>query len=160
MRGDLNVPMKDGTVIEDEIAVADAHPLGARPFGREQYVEKFRTLADGIVAKEEQDRFLALTERIGELTPEEVGEPPTESGVALPGSVVTVYYDDDPDDTETFLLATRQEGITNGELEVYSPNSPLGRALLNAKVNESRTYEVPSGATVKVTLVSAEPYRG
>ena len=72
--GRVVITMKDGTVIEDEIAVADAHPLGARPFGREQYVEKFRTLADGIVAKEEQDRFLALTGRIGELTPEEVGE--------------------------------------------------------------------------------------
>ena len=33
--------------IVDEIAVADAHPLGARPFAREQYVHKFRTLADG-----------------------------------------------------------------------------------------------------------------
>jgi len=112
-------------------------------------------------AREEQGQQEARIRQLQELLNNaKVGEPPTESGVALPGSVVTVYYDDDPDDTETFLLATRQEGITNGELEVYSPNSPLGRALLNAKVNESRTYEVPSGATVKVTLVSAEPYRG
>ena len=84
----------------------------------------------------------------------------TVSGVALPGSVVTVYYDDDESDTETFLIGTRQEGITDGEVEVYSPNSPLGAALLDAKVGESRTYTVPSGATVKVTLVSAEPYQG
>ena len=40
-------PSTDGTVITDEIAVADAHPLGARPFAREQYVNKFRTLAAG-----------------------------------------------------------------------------------------------------------------
>ncbi|HZW27191.1 MAG TPA: MmgE/PrpD family protein [Trueperaceae bacterium] len=72
--GRVVITMNDGTVIEDEIAVADAHPLGARPFRREQYVEKFRALADGIVAKSEQDRFLALTERIDRLTPEEVGE--------------------------------------------------------------------------------------
>ncbi len=45
-------------MIVDEIAVADAHPLGARPFGREQYVAKFRTLADGVVDPAEQDRFL------------------------------------------------------------------------------------------------------
>jgi 2-methylcitrate dehydratase len=72
--GRVVITMRDGSVIEDEIAVADAHPLGARPFGRAQYVEKFRALADGIVAKSEQDRFLALVERIESLTPEEVGE--------------------------------------------------------------------------------------
>lgn len=56
-----------------------------------------------------------------------------QSGVALPGSVVTVYYDDDESDIETFLIATRQEVFGDGKLEVYSPNSPLGAALLNAK---------------------------
>ena len=39
--------MKDGAVITDEIAVADAHPLGARPFKRPDYIKKFRTLAEG-----------------------------------------------------------------------------------------------------------------
>ena len=52
------ITLKDGTVIVDELAVADAHPLGAKPFAREQYVAKFRTLADGVVAPDEQDRFL------------------------------------------------------------------------------------------------------
>ena len=80
--------------------------------------------------------------------------------MALPGSVVKVYYDDDEDDTETFLIATRQEGVSDGKLEVYSPNSPLGGALIDAKVGETRSYTVPNGNTVKVTLVSAEPYHG
>jgi transcription elongation factor GreA len=71
---------------------------------------------------------------------------------------IKVYYDGDESDTETFLIATRQEIVNDGKLEVYSPNSPLGSALLNAKVGETRTYTVPSGNTVKVTLVSAEPY--
>ena len=35
-------------IIGDEMAVADAHPLGARPFARPQYIAKFRTLTDGI----------------------------------------------------------------------------------------------------------------
>ena len=43
---------------------------------------------------------------------------------------------------------------------MYSPNSPLGGALLDAKQGETREYTVPSGKTVKVTLVSAEPYHG
>ena len=50
-------------MIEDELAVADAHPRGARPFGRAEYVEKFRTLADGVVAPAEQERFLDLPPR-------------------------------------------------------------------------------------------------
>ena len=45
--GRVEITLTDGTVITDEIAVADAHPLGARPFAREQYVNKFRTLAAG-----------------------------------------------------------------------------------------------------------------
>ncbi|MFE0176049.1 MmgE/PrpD family protein [Streptomyces sp. NPDC059002] len=58
--------LDDGTVIEDELAVADAHPAGARPFDRPAYTAKFRTLAEGIVAPAAQDRFLAAAERLGE----------------------------------------------------------------------------------------------
>ncbi|MBS4729235.1 transcription elongation factor GreA [Mycobacterium sp. SM1] len=112
-------------------------------------------------AREEQGQQEARIRQLQDLLNNaKVGEAPTQSGVALPGTVVTVYYNDDESDTETFLIATRQEGISDGKLEVYSPNSPLGRALIDAKVGESRTYQVPNGNTVKVTLVSAEPYRG
>ena len=64
--GSVEITLTDGTVITDEIAVADAHPLGARPFAREQYVNKFRTLAAGLVADEEIERFLAAA-RLPEL---------------------------------------------------------------------------------------------
>ena len=67
------ITFRDGSTMSDEIAVADAHPLGARPFGRAEYVKKFRDLADGIVERGEQDRFLELTERIANLSAEEVG---------------------------------------------------------------------------------------
>ncbi|MBU3686677.1 MAG: transcription elongation factor GreA [Mycobacteriaceae bacterium] len=110
-------------------------------------------------AREQQGQEEARIRQLQELlNTAKVGEAPTQSGVALPGSVVTVYYEGDKTDTETFLIATRQEVFGDGKLEVYSPNSPLGAALLNAKVGDTRTYTVPSGSTVKVTLVSAEPY--
>ncbi len=54
------ITLKNGDVITDELAVADAHPLGARPFARPQYVEKFTGLADGVVDSAEQERFLAF----------------------------------------------------------------------------------------------------
>lgn len=110
-------------------------------------------------AREEQGQQEARIRQLQELlSSAKVGEAPTQSGVALPGSVVTVFYNGDKSDTEKFLIATRQEGVSEDELEVYSPNSPLGHALLGAKVDEERSYTVPSGKTVKVTLVSAEPY--
>ncbi|OFT55602.1 2-methylcitrate dehydratase [Corynebacterium sp. HMSC05H05] len=62
------ITFQDGTVIEDEMAVADAHPYGARPFVRENYIAKFRTLAEGIVDKQEQDRFLNAVQDLENLT--------------------------------------------------------------------------------------------
>ncbi|WLF99646.1 MmgE/PrpD family protein (plasmid) [Brucella intermedia] len=70
--GRVVVTLKDGSVIEDELAIADAHPLGARPFKRPDYINKFRTLADGIVDVSEQDRFIAAVERLTSLKPDEL----------------------------------------------------------------------------------------
>ncbi|UFS59204.1 MmgE/PrpD family protein [Subtercola endophyticus] len=70
--GRVEITLTDGTRLVDEIAVADAHPLGARPFAREQYIEKFRTLADGVLEPAEVERFLALVQRLPELEPHEL----------------------------------------------------------------------------------------
>jgi transcription elongation factor GreA len=110
-------------------------------------------------AREEQGQQEARIRQLQELLNNaKVGEAPTQSGIALPGSVVKVYYDGDESDVETFLIATREEGLRESKLEVYSPGSPLGGALLDAKVGETREYTLPNGNTMKVTLVSAEPY--
>ena len=61
------VTLKSGEVITDELAVADAHPQGARPFAREQYENKFRSLATGVVDADEQERFLAAVAGVAEL---------------------------------------------------------------------------------------------
>ncbi len=68
------VTLSSGEVIVDELAVADAHPLGARPFARDQYIAKFRTLAEGVVESAEQDRFLEAAQRAGELSADELSE--------------------------------------------------------------------------------------
>ncbi|WP_431219716.1 MmgE/PrpD family protein [Leifsonia xyli] len=71
--GRVEIRLADGTVIEDEIAVADAHPLGARPFAREDYIAKFRTLATDVLEEAEIERFLALAQRLPELGAAELG---------------------------------------------------------------------------------------
>lgn len=58
--GRIVVTLKDGTVIEDELAVADAHTSGAKPFGRTDYIGKFRTLSAGLAGQAEIDRFVDL----------------------------------------------------------------------------------------------------
>jgi 2-methylcitrate dehydratase len=72
--GTVVITLTDGTVIEDSIAVADAHPLGARPFAREQYINKFRTLATGLVEDAEIDRFIAAAENLPNLAAGELNQ--------------------------------------------------------------------------------------
>jgi 2-methylcitrate dehydratase len=71
--GRVEITLADGRVIVDEIAVADAHPLGARPFARADYISKFRSLAGDVLDRAEMDRFLGLAERLASLSPDEVG---------------------------------------------------------------------------------------
>ena len=72
--GRVEITLKDGSKIVDEIAVADAHPLGARPFGRADYINKFRTLAAGKVSEREIDRFIAAAENVEKLEAGELGQ--------------------------------------------------------------------------------------
>ncbi|OBI88818.1 2-methylcitrate dehydratase PrpD [Mycobacterium asiaticum] len=67
------ITLKSGEVIVDEIAVADAHPLGARPFERKQYIGKFTELADGVVSQSEQERFLSVVEGLTRFGPGTLG---------------------------------------------------------------------------------------
>lgn len=64
------ITLKDGTTIEDELAVADAHPRGARPFRRAEYIAKFRTLTGAILEPAEAERFLNLVQDLPRLSGE------------------------------------------------------------------------------------------
>jgi transcription elongation factor GreA len=76
-----------------------------------------------------------------------------------PGSVVTIYFDDDQSDTETFLLGSREIAATT-DLTVYSPESALGKAILGARAGQTVTYTAPSGADIKVTVVEFNAFEG
>jgi transcription elongation factor GreA len=109
-------------------------------------------------AREEQGQQEARIRQLQELLrTAQVGTAPTEADTATPGMVLKIRYDGE-DETETVLLGSREEG-SHGDLEVISPNSPLGAALLGARVGESRQYQLPDGGSMSVELVSAEPYR-
>jgi transcription elongation factor GreA len=86
-----------------------------------------------------------------------VGLEAPDDGIAEPGMVLTVRYEDE-ELTETFLMADREESAFD-EFPIYSPRSPLGTALCGAKPGERRRYLLPGGDTMTVTLVDAVPYR-
>ena len=65
--GKVIIKMKNGSTISEEINVADAHPAGKRPFGRKEYINKFRMLTDGIISKKESERFLRLVQNLKKL---------------------------------------------------------------------------------------------
>jgi transcription elongation factor GreA len=110
-------------------------------------------------AREEQGKQEGRILRLKELLRDaEVGDAPTADNVA-PGTVVTIYFDDDKSDTETFLLGSREIAATT-DLTVYSPESALGKAILGASAGQTVTYTAPSGADIKVTVVEFAPFGG
>ncbi|WP_434742943.1 transcription elongation factor GreA [Micromonospora sp. SH-82] len=110
-------------------------------------------------AREEQGKQEGRIRYLQELLrTAQVGEAPT-ADVISPGMVVTIYFDDDADDTETFLLGSREISATT-DLTVYSPESALGQAILGTRPGQAVTYTAPSGADIKVTVVSFEPFGG
>ena len=68
--GRVEITLEDGSTIDDELAMANAHPLGARPFGRDDYIRKFRTLTEGIISAREANRFLEVVQDLPRLAAE------------------------------------------------------------------------------------------
>lgn len=110
-------------------------------------------------AREEQSKMEGRIRYLQELLrTARVGEAPTSKAVA-PGMVVTIQFDGDPNDTEKFLLGSREVAATT-DLTVYSPESALGQAILGHKTNDTVSYTAPSGATISVKVVAFEPFQG
>lgn len=108
-------------------------------------------------AREEQGKMEARIRYLQELLrTAQVGDAPSTDTVA-PGAVVTIQFDDDPADTETFLLGSREISATT-DLTVYSPESALGKAILGARTGQTVTYTAPSGSDIKVTVVKFAPF--
>ena len=63
------VTLKNGKKIKEELDKADAHPYGARPFKRINYINKFLILTKNIISKKESDRFLKDVHKLKKLKP-------------------------------------------------------------------------------------------
>jgi transcription elongation factor GreA len=111
-------------------------------------------------AREEQGKVEARIRQLEDmLRRAEVGETPPDDGVVEPGMKVTTRFVGDTE-TETFLLGAREMADTTEDLQVFSPQSPLGKAIIGFKRGETVTYEAPNGKELKVEIVEAVPYTG
>ena len=61
------ITLKNGKRLSEELDKADAHPYGARPFKRENYINKFLTLTEDIISKNESNRFLKTVQNLRKL---------------------------------------------------------------------------------------------
>ncbi len=81
-------------------------------------------------AREEQGKNEGNIRLLEDTLLKAVSDPAEDDGVVTVGKVVTIRYQGD-DDTETFLLGAR-ENEDYVDVTVYSPQAPLGEALLGA----------------------------
>ena len=84
--GRVEITFKDGSTLVDEMAVANAHSLGAKPFARPDYIRKFETLTDGIITRREANRFLDAAQDLARLPAGELGV----LNVSLPAAKLSV----------------------------------------------------------------------
>jgi transcription elongation factor GreA len=86
-----------------------------------------------------------------------VGETPADDGVVEPGMLVTIRFAGDSD-TEQFLLGARE--MAGDDVQVYSPQSPMGEAINGHRKGETVTYTAPNGKDLEIEIVDAVPYTG
>ena len=111
-------------------------------------------------AREEQGKAEARIRQLEDMLRQaEVGETPPDDGVVEPGMKVTTRFVGDTA-TEVFLLGAREMAETTEDLQVFSPQSPLGSAIIGFTRGETVTYEAPNGKKLKVEIVEAVPYQG
>ena len=112
-------------------------------------------------AREEQGKQEARIRQLKDmLRRAEVGESPANADQVGPGTRVTIAFDGDESDTDTFLLGSREVLGLDDDLDanVYSPQSPLGAAILGKSKGDKATYEAPNGRKIDVTVIKVEAY--
>ena len=113
-------------------------------------------------AKEEQGKAEARIRQLEDMVRRaRVGESAGAEGVVDAGTIVTIRFVGD-DESETFLLGSRELLSLDDSVGyvVYSPQSPLGMAVMGKRAGDKATYSAPNGREVTVEILDAKPYRG
>jgi len=106
-------------------------------------------------ARDEQGKIEARIRQLKQMLENAtIGAPPASAdGVVGAGMVVSAIV---ADDEMRFLLGSRE--IATDDLDVYSEKSPLGAAVLGAKIGDKVSYTLPNGKSISVEILGAEFY--
>jgi len=106
-------------------------------------------------ARDEQGKIEARIRQLKQMLENAtIGAPPaTADGVVGAGMIVSAIV---ADDEMRFLLGSRE--IATDDLDVYSEKSPLGSAVLGAKIGDKVSYMLPNGKSISVEILGAEFY--
>ena len=104
-------------------------------------------------AKEEQGKMEGRIRQLHSLIDNAEIVEATAKGVVGLGSVVGIRYQGE-DDIEKYLIGSIEE--RHDDLDVISPSSPLGEALLGAAPGQDVTFTAPTGADITVNVVSVD----
>ena len=104
-------------------------------------------------AKEEQGKMEGRIRHLEALTQNAEIVEQTTADLVQVGSTVEICYEGD-DDSERYLIGSIEE--KRPDLDVISPGSELGKALLGAKSGQSVEFEAPNGRMLKVEVLSIE----
>ena len=104
-------------------------------------------------ARDEQGKIEARIRQLKQMLENAtIGAPPASAdGVVGAGMVVSAIV---ADDEMKFLLGSRE--IATDDLDVYSEKSPLGSAVLGAKIGDKVSYTLPNGKSISVEILGAE----
>lgn len=108
-------------------------------------------------AKDEQGKMEARIRDIEALLKTVVvGEAPEAQGIVEIGTIITAEIFGDK---TRFLLGSR-ELADGSDLDVFSSESPLGKAILGLKVGDKVSYAAPNGNQIPVQVLEVETYQG
>jgi transcription elongation factor GreA len=139
---------------------AELHDLTTR--GRVDIARKIETArelgdlsenGDYHAAKEEQGKMEGRIRHLEALLIDAEIVESDGADAAQTGAVVSIRYEGDPT-VEKYLIGSIEE--RHDELEVISPGSPLGKALLGSRPGDVVDFEAPTGAVLKVEVVAVE----
>ena len=108
-------------------------------------------------AREEQVKNEARVRQLKQMLENaQIGTPPSDTGTIAIGHVVTVEFADG--DSEKFWLVSREEAV-HSTMDVYSPDSPLGNAVIGKKQGDKSSFELPNGKEITIAIKKVEIYQ-
>ncbi|MEY4434197.1 MAG: hypothetical protein RIR16_237 [Actinomycetota bacterium] len=108
-------------------------------------------------AKEEQGKIEARINRLEEILANSVvGEVRESNGVVEQGMVVKLTMNG----SELEFLLGSAEIAEGSDIEVYSPDSPIGQVIKGAKIGDKVTFFAPNGKEREIEILEVKNFAG